>query len=627
MFISPTYGAFRHHRQNRLQIYYFFLRKKFSTKYFLFLWDYFTVLRMTRNTFRIIALTFAVIFGMNLSLWGQEQLPDSLITPVEMLFEEETLPSAEELLKAKVDSLRNALSDSSPARRRQSAARMLATADSLRGQYEFRASADLLRRAAADADSTLSEAIEESLSLSRNGLNMMGYCSRQTVVARQTFPLEDFMLMYPMKEETWRKSPNELDPVGDRISQAIYVPDEADILYYTSTDTDGIRNIYMTQAEDTTWSAPALINEKVTSASDEIYPMVSPDGRTLYFASRGLYGMGGYDLYMSQWNSVTQDWDQPVNMGFPFSSPYDDFLFINTDDGRYSVFASNRGCPADSVNIYVLEYDALPARSAISNERELRELAALNPTGTSARKQDSGQGQTSQDPDSGLYMKKMADVRALRDSVYSFEKEIDGLRALLTDLPQEEQGGHVSIIQVKEMELSSMHARLDQATKDLQGIELEFLSKGVLMNMARTQEEISAADGFAFIRHNFGEAMDMTVSDPAPQPAHEFSIGAEGWFAESSAIPDGIVYQIQLAEVADRLEVEDLHGLGPVFDRMSTSLVHTYSVGIFRTYQDALSNLNSVRKAGFKNAFITANIDGHRVTVDAARAQENSRGK
>ena len=60
--------------------------------------------------------------------------------------------------------------------------------------------------------------------------------------------------------------------------------------------------------------------------------------------SKGLYGMGGYDLYVSQWNSETGDWDVPVNMGFPYSSPYDDFLFINTEDGKYSIFASNRGC-------------------------------------------------------------------------------------------------------------------------------------------------------------------------------------------------------------------------------------------------------------------------------------------
>ena len=596
---------------------------------------------MTRNTFCAVALAFAVFLSGNLRSWGQEQIPDSLIIPAAILPEEmeefpeeiqekileEVKPSAEELLKAKVDSLRNALSDSSPARRRQTAARLLATADSLRYQYEFRASVDLLRRAAADADSTLSEAIEESLNLSRNGLNMMGYCSRRTVLARQTFPVEDFFLMYPMKDSVWRKAPNALDHSGDRTSQAAYIPEDAGTVYFSAADADGIRNIYMMQAEDSVWSSPRLVNESITSSSDEIYPMLSPDGRTLYFASKGLYGMGGYDLYMSQWNSETQDWEQPVNMGFPFSSPYDDFLFINTDDGRYSVFASNRGCSADSVRIYVLEYDALPVRKAVSDERELRELAELNPAKRTELKQEADQKMSTQDSDSGLYMTKMADVRALRDSVYSFEKEIDDLRALLTDLPPEEQSGPISIIQVKEMELSSMHTRLDRATKDLQNIELEFLSKGVLMDVAQTSEESAGTEGFEFVRHSYGDNIDMAISAAAPAQAYDFSILDEGQFAGSSTVPDGIVYQIQIAEMADRLSVEDLHGLSPVFDKMSTTLIHTYSVGVFRTYQDALSHLNSVRKAGFKDAFITANIDGQKVTVDEARALEKSRSR
>lgn len=143
------------------------------------------------------------------------------------------------------------------------------------------------------------------------------------------------------------ENPNQLDSLGgDGLARAIYVPDGAGDIYYSAKDEEGIRNIYCTHLSDSLWSVPALINERMTSSSDEIYPMLSPDGQSLYFASKGLYGMGGYDLYVSQWNKETGDWDVPVNMGFPYSSPYDDFLFVNTADGKYSIFASNRGAPA-----------------------------------------------------------------------------------------------------------------------------------------------------------------------------------------------------------------------------------------------------------------------------------------
>ena len=66
-------------------------------------------------------------------------------------------------------------------------------------------------------------------------------------------------------------------------------------------------------------------------------------------------------------------------MGFPYSSPADDFLFINSDDGNYSIFASNRECQADSVWVYVLEFDNMPVRKAVDDPEELKALAALNP--------------------------------------------------------------------------------------------------------------------------------------------------------------------------------------------------------------------------------------------------------
>lgn len=258
--------------------------------------------------------------------------------------------------------------------------RLMIKADSCRMAYSFAEAVQYSESAVEALDSTASARAEEQLLMARNGLNMMSFCSQPTVVAKQTFPLKDFFLFYPLKDHSWRKTPNQLDSLGgDNLSRAIFIPDGSRDIYYSAKDEEGIRNIYATHLTDSLWSVPTLINEQMTSSSDEIYPMLSPDGQSLYFASKGLYGMGGYDLYVSNWNSETNDWDMPVNMGFPYSSPYDDFLFVNTEDGKYSIFASNRECGRDSVTIYVLEYDSMPVRKAVTDVDELRALASLNP--------------------------------------------------------------------------------------------------------------------------------------------------------------------------------------------------------------------------------------------------------
>ena len=89
--------------------------------------------------------------------------------------------------------------------------RLLASADSARLSYDFRKAEDLCRKALEVADSTSVTAVEEQLMMAQNGLNMMDFCSDPSVVARQTFPLRDFFLFYPLPNNSWRSSPNQLD--------------------------------------------------------------------------------------------------------------------------------------------------------------------------------------------------------------------------------------------------------------------------------------------------------------------------------------------------------------------------------------------------------------------------------
>ena len=63
-------------------------------------------------------------------------------------------------------------------------------------------------------------------------------------------------------------------------------------VFWSAEDEAGARNIYESSLRDSLWSLPALLNEQMTSASDEIYPMLSPDGKSLFFSSKGLYGVG-----------------------------------------------------------------------------------------------------------------------------------------------------------------------------------------------------------------------------------------------------------------------------------------------------------------------------------------------
>ena len=84
-----------------------------------------------------------------------------------------------------------------------------------------------------------------------------------------------------------------------RFHKAVYAPGGLRKLYWSAEDEEGTRNLYTSSLQDSVWVVPALINEQLTSVSDEIYPLLSADGRHLYFSSAGLQGVGGYELFVS----------------------------------------------------------------------------------------------------------------------------------------------------------------------------------------------------------------------------------------------------------------------------------------------------------------------------------------
>ncbi len=515
---------------------------------------------------------------------------------------------------------------------------LLRKADSLRLAYDFAGSVGLYDEILDTVtDSVQRIAVEDMKILSENGAEMMDFVSGPTVVARHLFSLDDFYLYYPLPDMSWRPLPNVLDSakVPHPLVKATYLPEGSSEIFFSAADENGARNIYRTEYRDTIWSLPALLNEGTTSSGDEIYPMLSPDGKQLFFASSGLYGMGGYDLYMSQWDEERNEWGVPMNMGFPYSSPYDDFLFVNTADGKYSIFASTRDCPKDSVCVYVLEYDNMPVRKSMRDASELKSLCRLDPDGD-VSKMDNASAVSSgimENEDTRRYMEKAAEVRALRDSIAACSDNLEKDRLRYAEMTDAEGKNKVAEeILRKEAAIPLLRDSLEKVSAQLQDIEMEFLFSGVVLDPEKLMHEADrevkgASTNYVFTRKNPGKAPEMKIEVPKEKFDYTFMVLPEGRFAEDNTIPDGIVYQIQMFSLSSKATIKQLKGLSPVFEERTASGRYTYRVGVFRKYADVLSNLNKVKKLGFREAFITAFHDGKPVQIQKAKAMEKAAKK
>lgn len=101
------------------------------------------------------------------------------------------------------------------------------------------------------------------------------------------------------------------------------------ILTLKTDRTFGYSDLYVsTKIKDNQWSEPINLGRTINTFGVELAPFLSPDGRTLYFASDGHGGYGGTDIFMSKriGNSWTK-WSQPKNMGEKVNSPFWDAYF------------------------------------------------------------------------------------------------------------------------------------------------------------------------------------------------------------------------------------------------------------------------------------------------------------
>lgn len=88
------------------------------------------------------------------------------------------------------------------------------------------------------------------------------------------------------------------------------------------------------------WMEAKNIGDKINTNKDDISPFLHWDNQTLYFASKGFIGMGGFDVFVSRLNG-SGEWREAKNIGYPINSPSDENSLIVAKDGRTAYFASS----------------------------------------------------------------------------------------------------------------------------------------------------------------------------------------------------------------------------------------------------------------------------------------------
>ena len=101
------------------------------------------------------------------------------------------------------------------------------------------------------------------------------------------------------------------------------------------------------------WTEPSIINGLDNASAN--FPFLMPDGNTLYFAQKGEKSIGGYDLFVTRYDNESNSFLRPDNLGMPFSSEANDYLYLIDEINDLGYFVTDRRQPAGKVCIYIFK--------------------------------------------------------------------------------------------------------------------------------------------------------------------------------------------------------------------------------------------------------------------------------
>ncbi|TAJ15755.1 tetratricopeptide repeat protein [Marinilabiliaceae bacterium JC017] len=114
------------------------------------------------------------------------------------------------------------------------------------------------------------------------------------------------------------------------------------ILYASETTNGSLDLFYSIKLPNSQWGPSRPLPGKVNSSYDENFPVLTDGGRRLFFSSNGLQSMGGYDIFYADLDTVTGEWGDAVNIGYPVNDTYDNYSISWVRGKRYAYVSAIR---------------------------------------------------------------------------------------------------------------------------------------------------------------------------------------------------------------------------------------------------------------------------------------------
>ena len=163
---------------------------------------------------------------------------------------------------------------------------------------------------------------------------------------------KDFLNSLPLNKESGKLTYfNSFFNANKEVNTTVYINEFNNRSYYAEGDSTQ-SSIYTIDKLGNKWSIPVKISEITTDYQNPDYPFLCSDGVTLFFGAKGPKSMGGYDIFMTRYNSDDATWYEPENYGLPYNSTANDYLLAIDDYDQLGWLVTDRRQEEGKVCIY-----------------------------------------------------------------------------------------------------------------------------------------------------------------------------------------------------------------------------------------------------------------------------------
>lgn len=481
-----------------------------------------------------------------------------------------------------------------------------------------------------------------------------------SILSREKISKKDLFNLYNIKELDGsfgdRNLLLQLPPDSQAFLNGMYLPNNPErneIIYFSMrNEVRGDLDIYKsTRKADGTWSEPENAGDKINTPFDENFPYLHTDGSTLYFASKGHYSMGGYDIFKIVWNWEKKQWSDPINEGFPINTPFDDFFFVPSPDEKIAFFSSSRDCEADKTYVYKIKMTSDNALLGQLSSNEIINASKLEINITEkkdAKNEKSTKQPTTNDivkletKDSFLYKQEYDSLlnQAMKNQLKadSLKWVIDKKRLQLDNAEDTESQKRITNEIIKlESDIYAKQKIADQCYERVREIEQVNLANNTTtyqVKQEKKEAEPEIKKPVSDSKKSLKDSLPIArlevpvITEPEPLPNKNesgFYIKTPSVYNEKNPIPvndklpKGIIYMIQLGAFSSIKSPASFYGFTPLSCITTPgSKIRKYYTGKFLLLKEAEKQLPKIKEKGFKDAYVVAFNNGKIIPINEA---------